>query len=136
MKKKIITASMVVCILLIVACCYVWKKEQANKELDFTKIDRLSLWVGNDELFTENKALIKKMFPKDSTYIKTKDDIPEFAGGMCFNAYDGKKLLFEANPIGAELEEQYMYINGELYKVENPPDYDEICDLIQKENKD
>lgn len=142
MKKKIITVSIVVCIILMAVCYGVWKREEANpkgnKELDFTKVDRLSVCFAVDEFFTEDKKIIKKLFPKDSVYTRTKDDVPEFAGIMYFNVYDGKKLLYEINPLplGDELEEQYIYINGELYKVENPPDYDEISDLIQEENKD
>ncbi|MBD5137245.1 MAG: hypothetical protein HDT39_15050 [Lachnospiraceae bacterium] len=138
MKKKIIAVSIVICIIFMLMCYYVWKEWQANpkgnKELDFTKIDRLSLCFADDELFTENKKIIKKLFPKDSVYTKTNDDVPDFAGIMYFNVYDGKKLLYEINPLGDELEEQYIYINDDLYIVENPPDYGEISHLIQQEN--
>ncbi|MDE6233371.1 MAG: hypothetical protein K2M60_08535 [Lachnospiraceae bacterium] len=138
MKKKIITVSIVVCIIFMSMCYYVWKEWQANpkgnKELDFTKIDRISLCFADDELFTENKKIIKKLFPKDSVYTKTKDDVPEFAGIMYFNVYDGKKLLYKINPLGDELEKQYIYINDDLYIVENPTDYERIFDLIQDEN--
>ena len=138
MKKKIITISVIACILLITVCYFIWKEVNANpkgnKELDFTKVDRLSVWVGDDELFTKNKKIIKKSFPKDSVYTKTNDYVPDFAGEMFLSAYNGKKLLYEIDPLGDELKDQYIYINGDLYIVDNPPDYDEIFDLIQYEN--
>lgn len=138
MKKKIITISVIACILLMTVCYFIWKEVNANpkgnKELDFTKIDKLSLCFSDDEIFTKNKKIIKKLFPKDSVYTKTNDDIPDFTGIMYLNVYDGKKLLYKIRPLGDELKDQYIYINGELYKVENPPDYYEIFDLIQDEN--
>lgn len=133
--KKIPVILITACIILIIVCYCVWKEEKANpkgnKELDFTKIDRLSLWAGNDELFTEDKDIIKKMFPKDCTYTEEYFD-NEYAGAYEFNAYDGKKLLYE---IFMSVDE-HICINNVWYTVENPPDYQEVSHLIQEENKD
>lgn len=138
--KKILIVTLAACIVIMAVACAAGQEKETDsnnsKELDFTKVDKLSFCFGNDELFTEDEEIIGKMFPKDCVYTKRKDDIPEFAGCGLFNAYAGKKLLYEIRTIGDELGEEYVYINGELYVLENPPDYMEISDRIQEENKD
>lgn len=133
MKKRLII-SITVCIILVVVGYFIWKEETANpkgnKELDFTKINRLSVCFGNDESFTKDKDIIKKMFPRDCTYTKEYFDNSMYAGALTFKAYHGKKFLYEIwMSVG-----EHVNINGIWYTVENPPDYDQISFLIQEDD--
>ncbi len=100
------------------------------EEPDFSKITKLSVWVADEELFTENKEIIEQLFHKDCTYKPVEDYENVYEGAWQFEAYDGEKKIYTTTVTGPDL----MGINGKWYKISRQPDCIDIVEKIEREN--
>lgn len=97
---------------------------------DFSKITKLSVWVADEELFTENKEIIEQLFRKDCTYEPAEDYENIYEGGWQFEAYDGEEKIHTIVVTGPDM----MGINKKWYKISRQPECIEIVEKIEQEN--
>lgn len=106
------------------------------EELDFSKITKLSIWVADEEKFTENIELIQQLFDGQCKYKPLKDYENQVEGGLSFTAYNGEEIVcyitvVKGNIFGIKWKEENETL---WYEVSSNPDYAEIDRQIRKEN--
>lgn len=145
-KKKVFLAGFSIIVILALTACgsnSEQDKDVANpnteistttgenvEELDFSKITKLSVWVADEELFTENKEIIEQLFHKDCTYELVEDYENIYEGGWQFEAYAGEEKIYTATVTGPDM----MGINKKWYKINRQPECVDIVEKIEREN--
>lgn len=97
---------------------------------DVSKITKLSVWVADEELFTENKEIIEQLFSKDCIYEPAEDYDNINEGGWQFEAYSGEEKIYTIVVTGPDM----MGINKKWYKINRQPECKDIVEKIEREN--
>ncbi len=103
---------------------------------DTSKITKMSIWLKNEEKFTENKELIQQFFNTDCKYKLLENYDNQLEGGLSFCAYDETGKMYSIIIVGGNK----FGITGfdgmgvSWYEVSDNPNYSEITQKIKQEN--
>lgn len=115
------------------------QKEVAQNKMetfDTSKITKMSIWLGNDEKFTENKELIQQFFNPDCKYKLLENYDNQLEGGFSFCAYDETGKMYSIIIVGGNKFgiTGFDGMGTTWYEISNNPDYSEIKKKIRQEN--